>query len=297
MFTAISLLAAGNLRGAEATPAPFTSGPPRKLGVVSDPAINESSGLARSIRRPGWFWTHNDSGDKPRLFLLDQTGATKAVANVAGAQAVDWEDMASFELDGQPFLLVADVGNNRLNRGVAQLYLLEEPVATEADSARTLSVRRKHTMHFRFEDGPKNCESVGVDAPGKRILLASKETSQAVVYELPLALAVASDPLTAKRIAALPVSTATGMDVSPDASRLVIVNYLGGYEFIRGKSEPWADALARAPRALTLPLRRTGEAVCFDAGGTRLYLSSEGAGQPLWELPLPAQATATSAGQ
>ena len=33
--------------------------------------VRESSGLAVSRAYPGVFWTHNDSGDRPRLYALD----------------------------------------------------------------------------------------------------------------------------------------------------------------------------------------------------------------------------------
>lgn len=41
-------------------------------------AISESSGLVASRTHDGVFWTHNDSGDAPRIFAIDRSGALLA---------------------------------------------------------------------------------------------------------------------------------------------------------------------------------------------------------------------------
>ena len=63
--------------------------------------------------RSDFLWTHNDSGDRPRLYALDLTGKHLGTCDVEGAGAVDWEDMASFQRDGTSYLLIADVGDNQ----------------------------------------------------------------------------------------------------------------------------------------------------------------------------------------
>lgn len=45
----------------------------------------------------GAFWTHNDSGDGPKLYLIGPNGALLTRGAIAGATSQDWEDMASFE--------------------------------------------------------------------------------------------------------------------------------------------------------------------------------------------------------
>ncbi|HHH30426.1 MAG TPA: hypothetical protein ENK57_19085, partial [Polyangiaceae bacterium] len=46
---------------------------PQPLGLLPE-ALNEISGLAPSAIHEGMYWAHNDSGDVPRLFLLDADG-------------------------------------------------------------------------------------------------------------------------------------------------------------------------------------------------------------------------------
>jgi len=276
--------------GPAAADVPVEYHPPRVTGNLSDPAVNESSGLAPSLRLPGHFWTHNDSGDQARLFLISREGALKAVLTVEGAQAVDWEDMASFQFNGKPFLLVADVGNNQLNRSIVQLYLLEEPALHAKDGVQSLTARVAHIIRFRFEGGPKDCESAAVDTELGRILLLGKEMTECGAYELPLSFDDAKEPWVARRVATVPVSLATAMDISPDGRRAVIANYVSGCEYRREKDESWADAFARPPRPLVFPLRRQGEAVCYGRDGLTLHLTSEGKRQPFWEMsPKPTE--------
>src|SRR4029453_5639370 len=54
------------------------------------PRIQESSGLALSRRHPEVLWTHNDSGDRPRLYAVGADGRTLATRALAGVQARDW---------------------------------------------------------------------------------------------------------------------------------------------------------------------------------------------------------------
>ena len=66
--------------------------------------VRESSGVATSRLQDGTFWTHNDSGNKPRLYAFRLDGTHLGSWNVEGVTAQDWEDMASFERNGRPFL-------------------------------------------------------------------------------------------------------------------------------------------------------------------------------------------------
>jgi hypothetical protein len=57
------------------------------------PRLIESSGVTPSTRRPGVLWTHNDSGDEPRLYATDSAGDDLGSILVVGARNVDWEDL------------------------------------------------------------------------------------------------------------------------------------------------------------------------------------------------------------
>lgn len=268
-------------------PAAIRYGQPRVIVKLSSTALAELSGMAPSRRQPGLFWAHNDSGDDARLYLFDRRGRDLGSYLVAGVEAFDWEDMASFTADGKHYLLAADTGNNGLNAAVHVLHVVEEP---ECDPERGVSQREltvDQTIAFSFEDDYRNCEAVGIDPTDKTILLVSKERNNVCgVFALAWPKDKAAKSHTAKRIGTLKLRQATGMDVSPDGRRAIVVTYTDAFEYTRGEKEDWAAAFARPPRVIELPARKQGEAICYGPDGKTIYASSEGQSAPLIEVPL-----------
>lgn len=261
---------------------------------VKDEQITEASGLAASYQYADSFWIHNDSGDEPRLFLVGMKGKTRLIAEVKGAEAYDWEDMCSFRKDDKSYLLIADIGDNgrvRKSRDtVCRLYLVEEPKEErDAKKVRTAQLPIISTIEFTYPDGPVDCESLGVDTELNQILLVSKtDPFQCQVFSIPLSLTEKKRSVKATPVRQIGMAWATGMDVSPDGRRMVIVNPLSGVLVERQKEESWSDAFTRQALPLTLPARSQGETVCFSTDGSKLYLNSEGRDQPLWVMPTPA---------
>ena len=263
------------------------------LATISDDRINESSGIALSHTHEDAIWLHNDSGDKPRLFLVGLDGKTRSVVRIKKADAVDWEDMCSFQIDGKPWLLIADVGDNDQNRNderpTCRLYLLPEPTIEEGD--RSAEAKAKIRITFEYPDGPQNCESVAVDTERREILLLSKsQPLECKLYSIPLDLNDEKQKHTAERIASLPVPFATGMDLTADNKRLAIITMWTGLLVERNNDQSWADAVTQPGQSLQLPQRRQGESVCFEESGDSLLLNSEHEDQPLWRVKLPASA-------
>ena len=60
---------------------------------VASPEIREASGLALANGTPPRLWTHNDSGDRARLFLIELDGALVAGFRRALAELpkVEWK--------------------------------------------------------------------------------------------------------------------------------------------------------------------------------------------------------------
>ncbi len=87
-------------------------------------------------------------------------------------------------------------------------------------------------------------------------------------------------------IGTLDLSLATGMDISPDGVRAIIITYGDAYEYVRREGEDWREAFARDSRNLPMPKRRQGEAICYGRDGKTLYLTSEHAPAPFWEVPV-----------
>ena len=268
----------------------------KELCLVQDPLILEASGLATSRTMKHAVWMHNDSGDVARLFLVGLDGITIGIVNVKEVTAFDWEDICSFEMNGESWLLVGDVGDNARKRSVAsptcQLLLLKEPTLTANASATKpteVSIDVFRTIEFQFPDGPHDCESLAVDTSTNSILLVTKSApTKCAMYSLPLTLTSGKETSTAELVTPISATFATAMDLSSDGRRLAIINMLGGVLLTRNdpKKDSWADASISGLTTLKLPNRKQGESVCFTADGNSLLLNSEGAMQPLWQIDL-----------
>lgn len=283
---------------------PARVGAAERLGELEHPALKESSGLAASRRDPRILWTHNDSKAKPVLFACTIQGKHLAVVVIQGARARDWEDIAAFSFQGKAWLLIADVGDNRARRQGCVLYVVEEPAVDFERTDQELEVPVAWKLVFTYEDGPRDCEAVGVDAASGQVFLVSKRTVPAVLYSLPLrpegdghlvarrhvALALipqlsAQDLAEHLRFGLWPLQP-TAMDVAPDGSIALVLTYRHTYLFPRRKGEPWEKAFARLPQLVSLPKRRQGESGCFSADGRAIIVGSEGRPAPLWRLSI-----------
>jgi predicted esterase len=277
----------------------------KMLGVVRSRALSEVSGLALAKNEALRLWAHNDSGDAARLFLISSAGELLMEVELEGASHTDWEDMCAFEQEGKRYLLVGDIGDNAARRSECQLYLLSEPeFESQADSQSRAPKKEKvaaRKVSFQFEDGPRNCESLGFDSTSNSLLLVEKllgsaaEGTNAGVYQLNLGKQLGeksasdSEPLVAKRIGELPWRNVTGLDLSDDGRRLFVRTYFEGYLLERDAAHSWQQRLEQPlPKAIRLPVEAQGEAVCLTSDASAVVLTSEFTFQPIWKLELPA---------
>ena len=273
-------------------------------GRLRNRRIAESSGMAASTRHPGLLWTINDSGSGPDVFLLDAKGTDLGRVRVSGVRNRDWEDMASYVKDGKHYLLIGDVGDNGASRAVSRIVGLREPPLGDDGRAAVERISAEWTMRFRYEDGPRDCESIAVDPEEGRIYLLTKRLVPAALYVLPLEPPsdAKTDPIyVARRLGPADAieppspqdliddpllggysSQPTAMDFSPDGLYAVVLTYRDAFLFVRHGDEPWLDTLNRRPRPLGLP--RLVQAESLAVGGTAIYVTSEEAHAPILRI-------------
>lgn len=264
--------------------------------VVATPELTESSGLAGSRREPGLYWSHNDSGGPATAYAFDETGALRGRLTLSGALNLDWEDMASFVEDGQPRLLLADVGDNLAARPLLAIYIADEP-ALPSGNLPDLRQLPRRTLRFSYPDGPRDCESVTVDAQEGFIYLLSKRDAVPRLYRLPLnsllplTIAEALGEIAIPRAPAgtldpTRIDWVNGMDFDPSGTRLAMVTLTQAHLYTRAAGESWAAALQRMPRSINLPDYPQIEAVTWTADGRALLVSSEGNPTPVARIPV-----------
>ena len=254
-------------------------------------AVTESSGLAASYREPQIFWTHNDSGDGPRLFAFNLDGECLAEVTLSGVRANDWEDMCSFQVDGKPYLAVADVGDNSRGRKSVTLFVMEEPDLPKRTQDREVGPRKLEIaqdaflrIDVRYEQGAVDCESLAYDPIRRELLLCSKETLRSRLYRIPFNFEQTSQSVQVSAQQALTIPLATAADISPDGQYLIVSTYGPAFVLTRDTNNAW-QIDGESIKVIELPIRRQGESVCFSTDGQRLYVTSEGQPAPFWNVP------------
>jgi len=262
-------------------------GQAREVCRLKNKNINESSGLACSRRRSGFFWTHNDSGGDARAYLFDAEGENLGSCALGDIFAYDFEDMFSFQDDEKSYLVLCDVGNNGRAAPVMMLYVIEEPPFDPKKGLKLEQVPILDTIYYSYEDDHRDCEAVGIDPTGKTILFVTKEQeTECYVYSLAWPPPKSKKAFTARHIATLKLPAVTAMDVSPDGRRAVVLTYGNAFEYVRGEDDGWGDTFSREPREIVVPERVQGESICYGPDGETLYLTSEKLPTPLFEVPI-----------
>lgn len=269
--------------------------------------LREVSGLAMSQRSDELLWAINDSGGGTFLHALGRDGRDLGRVRVDDVRNRDWEDLASFRLDGSAYLLIADVGDNGSRHRRSTLYVVKEPELHGRKFAKKTRVSPSWTIRFRYEDGPLDCEAAAVDASARRILLLSKRRFPSVLFELPLVPSPDDELVVARRLTEVPhlpvpppflkrlwaagrrslrhlAFSATAMDMARDGSAAAVLTYGHAFLFPRHGDESWAEVFARAPQRISLPRLRQAEAIAFASDGQSLYVTSEGRSAPLFRL-------------
>jgi hypothetical protein len=267
----LSLLAAV-LLGLLAVPAPAQdTGGAVVATRLADPRIVESSGLALSRRHPGVVWTHNDSGDRARLFAVGSDGRTRAVLTLAGVEARDWEAVAAGRDDrGRPAVFAADIGDNNGVWPEVAVYRVTEPAALR--DANVSAVRYR----LRYADGPRNAEALLIDPRSNRLYVATKAEAGGGLYRAPARLAPAGINVL-HRVARVPPVVTDGAFL-PRGRGFVLRDYQQAHVYA---------GPGRRVGSFDLPLQFQGESLAVTADGRSLLVGSEGPDSELWRVPLP----------
>jgi hypothetical protein len=239
---------------------------------LEDPRIQESSGLALSRHHPAVLWTHNDSGDGPRLFAVGADGRTLATLTLAGVEARDWEAVAAGRDDrGRPALFVGDIGDNQDLWPEVAVYRVTEP-----DRLRDATVPAVR-YRLRYADGPRNAEALLVDPRSNRLYVATKSETGGGLYRAPPRL----DPIginVLHRIARVHPVVTDGAFL-PGGRGFVLRDYQQAHVYARP---------GRRVGSLDLPLQFQGESLAVTADGRSLLVGSEGPDSEVWRVPVPA---------
>lgn len=234
---------------------------------LEDPAIVESSGLARSTYQRALVWTHNDSGGEEVIYGVDRHSNTRSTVRLLGVSFRDWEDISS---GPGHTLYVGDIGDNRTRRTTIQVYRVREPRAGD----RAVRATR---FDLAYPDGSHDAEGMMVHPTTGRVYIATKSPDGGALYAAPVQLSTSGVNRLTRVADGLPNSV-TAASFTPDGSRFVLCNY--GSVFVY-------DSVSAEPVTFRKPQLRQGESLTVNRRGTGLLMGSEGVDSPVYRVPLP----------
>lgn len=257
------------------------------VATLSDPVLNEVSGIAASRKHAGMIWTHNDSGDKARLFLLDTAAQTRMVVYLRGAYNRDWEDMAigPGPDSTRQYVYVGEIGDNLAVYRTKVIYRFPEPDFTEGQ----VTIAQFDSIRFVYPDGRRDAETLMVDPLTRDIYILSKREKNLHLYRLAYPQSVTdvitaellSDNLTfnglgeAKGYDLRYYNQVTGGDISADGREILIKDYSSVYYWIRKPNQTVEEVLTKKPYLLPYKPEPRGEAIAFAADGSGYFTLSE----------------------
>ena len=261
------------------------------VGVIASENLREASGLAQSLRVENRLWVLNDGGSPPVLHAVGTDGRLHGEVTVVGVENRDWEDLASFEHDGNAYLMIADIGDNAARRERLSLHVVPEPnPGTQSE------VHVQRSIHFVYPGGPQDAEAIAVDGEDGQVYVLTKRSIPAELYALPLSASTLVIAAEVAKLDELPAPTAedvrlapqrrdwhwqpTAMDFAADGSFASILTYRAAYRFERQAGESWVTALSRSPKAVSLGHVRDAEALCIAEDA--VYLTTEGTSPNLY---------------
>ncbi len=228
----------------------------RRYSPIEDRNIREASGLVKSklnsdvkTHKHAIFWTHNDSGDRARVFAIrvggvpgssnvEETADVSVVAEVTilNAGARDWEDLALWQDrdDGMKQKLCAgDIGSYR---GEVVIYCFPEPKLSNYKNVSTkkeyLKVSFTEKIRLRYPSNEKHdAETLLVDPHTAQFLIVTKKNNNkgGLYVSEPIRSLSRSTSKALKFIRKIKLygtsSGATGGDISWSGKKIVLKSY------------------------------------------------------------------------
>lgn len=265
------------------------------VGALEHDELTEASGLVQGRTNPGLLWTHNDSGDSPRVFAMDTDGNHRAIIELADAPDGDWEDIAIGEdpETGEPLLFIGDIGANGGVRETLTVYAVREPVVDTDELTATMSDWR--TIELAFPEGDAlNSDTLMVDPITGDLLLAAVEPDGRTGIFRAAAPLDFDATMALQRVASIPLgegaldgdSVPTGGEFSPLGDRIILRTDDRAWMWLRDQSEGIDAAWSADPCPMPIASEPQGEAIAFSWDGAGYFTVSEERFQPIYYTPI-----------
>ncbi len=246
----------------------------RQIGVSSDPRLQEVSGLVTSVHNEGYFWTHNDSGDDPRLFLINQQGEIALTVRLENAENFDWEDIAFRRSStGESTVFIGDIGDNNAVRDNITIYAIAEPVLADlAINEQAEIILQPQRMTLTYADGARDAETLLYDPLSEELIILSKRDPKARLYAFNFE---AGGTQKLVSFGTLNVTQLTAGDVSAEGN-VIFKNYNEVFYLPNEHKIPVKELLMGTEfQRVRYQAERQGEAIAWNRDCSGFYVLSE----------------------
>jgi len=118
----------------------------------------EISGMAtpQKAANANYLWVISDSPANMLACVLASNGSNQGVYTLTNPPAYsDWEDLSSGTVNGQPYLYVADFGDNGNARATFNIFRIKEPTITGAGGAIAEADYETITIRYAIKEANK----------------------------------------------------------------------------------------------------------------------------------------------
>ena len=231
-------------------------------GKLIAPELTEVSGLISSSANHNCFWTHNDSGDLARVYLIDSTAKLLKTYLLEGIQVKDIEDIDCVTIQDKSYIILADIGDNRGVRENIQLIIFEEPTYYVDSSLHVISKENIQVKNLVYPGKARDAEAIFVDPIDHMFYLISKREFQSTLYVADIFGAVKENYLL-KSVINFPFTFVTAADISEQGDAILIKSLTKIYFWPRDAKRSIKSELAKPYKNIAYHVEPQGEAICF----------------------------------
>ncbi|MBR9775036.1 MAG: hypothetical protein GYB55_08490 [Cytophagales bacterium] len=245
---------------------------PKKVALVGEKFIEETSGMVVSRKNPSWIYVHNDSGGEPELYIIDTLGTYLGTLKIEGVNNRDWEDLAMGPgpIEGENYLYIGDIGDNFGRAEELIIYRIQEPDQLESEMS-----AKPEIIKLKYPDGPKDSETLLVDPISGDLFVLTKRESKNTLYKAAKDLLLDGNSVDLEKVLQLPITLSVGGDISADGSQVLIKNYWVIYYWTRKEGETLEETLSGKAVLLPYEPEPQGEAIAFEPEGETYFTLSE----------------------
>ena len=246
----------------------FLAGIPQ--GKLTNPLLEEVSGLVVSSQYPNRMYVQTDSGGEAAVYALDTLGNELGKIALAGLSNRDWEDLAIGPgPNGTHYIYLADIGDNDAKYPEVYLYRFLEPAGFQEIVSQDIQAAK-----LNYQCGPRDAETFLVDPISGELFIISKREQKNALYRVPADAFEKGEALLEKS-QEFNFTSSVGGDISKDGRQILIKNYLEVFYWTRLPNQSISEALQSLPRRLPYQPEPQGEAIGFNLKGDAYFTISE----------------------